>query len=209
MIDLRFTTFLGKPCIWSYDLGDSLKIIRCFDIPDNEDKTPGMSGNLRFNANGVEFYTGREYYARKFGYVSMSIPLSKPIVYGANAYYLPDDIKDGDVVDLNNLKHSNYYKRVGNNIYTLCGDPRLLGLCNFIADVLWGWGKIPYRKIKHVINRFPTRETAIRYMEHNGYIWKNPLTDEEQTYADRYEPEYQKTQYTVGDITPYLEGEFE
>ena len=154
MMNLRFATFLGKPQLWYFDLGDSLKIISCFEKPENENDTPDMPDYLNLNISGVEYITGYEVYTRKFGYVNMRIPTSYPnIDLKDEEYHLPSDIQPGTPIDFKNLRPDNYYK--GQDIEIYCGDPRLLALCNFISDVLWGRGVIPYKKSKMLSIVFP------------------------------------------------------
>ncbi|MGI5903945.1 MAG: hypothetical protein ACOX6B_07250 [Thermoguttaceae bacterium] len=196
----RFTTFMGDPKAWCFDLGEIKRFVP-FGLPE-DDNEPLKDFQGIVEAEGGEFVYGR---ARKavlrIGGYDIICRKDLDLDLNSRSLYLPDDIEPGDEIDPKDIYDYVYYR--GSEIGAWCSDPRFLAIGNLQFDA-WR-AKIPYKKIRKIFENPPTREAANRYLQKNDYTWREPLAPWQVQYVT--EERWRTAMGRTGDYTPLLEGE--
>lgn len=198
MSNWRLADFRGKTEIWCFDLGRIKRFIPN-GIPRNEDN-PLSSDTGRVETEDGLFiygYLDKKNIPRIMGYDAI---FRVPIVDDSHVITLPDNAEPGLKINAKNFYRNVSYQ--GRNLHVYCNDPRFLAIINLQWDAQENG--VPYKKIKRIFERVPSRESATEYLRQNGFAYGEPLTDRE--YENLPENLVYATMNKTGDFTPLLNG---
>lgn len=189
----------GIPELWCFDLGKIKRFIPD-GIPENDnDPLPNDYGSVE-TESGIYNYglLDKKSIARLMGYdaIVRYVPYNKK----QKTLFIPDEANSGYRINPKDFDGHVVYH--GENIETYCNDPRFLAIINLQLDAMNE--RVPYKKVRKIFERVPTKEAALAYLEKNGFAYGEPL-DPRQYQRIPFEV-IAATMDKIGDYQPLLDG---